>query len=113
MHRGGEIVPLWARDSYCDAGRKNTNALIALSERNAARMKTMPGSTAQSAPAHLRSRSTSALLGPRVYNTGIGLQHLCGRCGTKVCGIVLSQLYIAMNVFVAMRWEGYSSVSQT
>ena len=38
-------------DSYCRAGRKNTNALIATSERNAARMKTMPGCTAHSAPA--------------------------------------------------------------
>lgn len=30
-----------------------------------------------------------------------------------VCGIVSSLLYLAMNVFVAMRWEGYSSASQT
>jgi hypothetical protein len=30
-----------------------------------------------------------------------------------VCGIVSSLLYVAMNVFVAMQWEGYSSVSQT
>src|SRR5215211_3839821 len=30
-----------------------------------------------------------------------------------VCGIVSSLLYVGMNVFVPMRWEGYSSVSQT
>jgi hypothetical protein len=30
-----------------------------------------------------------------------------------VCGIVSSLLYAAMNVFVAMQWEGYSSASQT
>jgi hypothetical protein len=28
-------------------------------------------------------------------------------------GIVSSLLYVAMNVFVAMQWEGYSSASQT
>ena len=30
-----------------------------------------------------------------------------------MCGIVSSLLYVAMNVFVAMQWEGYSSASQT
>jgi hypothetical protein len=30
-----------------------------------------------------------------------------------VCGILSSLLYVAMNIFVAMRSEGYSSVSQT
>ena len=30
-----------------------------------------------------------------------------------VCGILSSLLYVAMNVFVAMEWEGYSSASQT
>jgi len=30
-----------------------------------------------------------------------------------VCGIVSSLLYVAMNVFVPMQWEGYSSASQT
>lgn len=30
-----------------------------------------------------------------------------------VCGIFSSLLYAAMNVFVATRWEGYSSASQT
>lgn len=30
-----------------------------------------------------------------------------------ICGIVSSLLYVAMNIFVAMQWEGYSSVSQT
>src|SRR3954454_20147633 len=29
------------------------------------------------------------------------------------CGIVSSLLYVAMNVFVPMQWEGYSSTSQT
>jgi len=29
------------------------------------------------------------------------------------CGILSSLLYVAMNVFVAMQWEGYSSASQT
>jgi hypothetical protein len=30
-----------------------------------------------------------------------------------VCGILSSRLYVAMNVFIAMQWEGYSSASQT
>lgn len=30
-----------------------------------------------------------------------------------VCGIVSSLLYVAMNFFVPMQWEGYSSASQT
>ena len=30
-----------------------------------------------------------------------------------VCGVLSSLLYVAMNVFVAMQWEGYSSASQT
>src|SRR6476646_6090220 len=30
-----------------------------------------------------------------------------------VCGIFSSLLYVAMNVFIPMRWEGYSSASQT
>ena len=30
-----------------------------------------------------------------------------------VSGIVSSLLYVAMNIFVAMQWEGYSSASQT
>src|ERR1700692_914855 len=30
-----------------------------------------------------------------------------------VCGVLSSLLYVAMTVFVAMQWEGYSSVSQT
>lgn len=29
------------------------------------------------------------------------------------CGVLSSLLYVAMTVFVAMQWEGYSSVSQT
>ena len=29
------------------------------------------------------------------------------------CGILSSLLYVAMNVFVPMQWEGYSSASQT
>ena len=29
------------------------------------------------------------------------------------CGIVSSLLYVAMNVFVPIQWEGYSSASQT
>jgi hypothetical protein len=36
-----------------------------------------------------------------------------GRPALLVCGIVSSLLYVAMNVFVAMQWEGYSSASQT
>jgi hypothetical protein len=38
-------------DSYCRAGRKSTNALIATSERNAARTKTIAGCAAHIAPA--------------------------------------------------------------
>ena len=30
-----------------------------------------------------------------------------------VCGVISSLLYVAMTVFVAMQWEGYSSASQT
>jgi hypothetical protein len=30
-----------------------------------------------------------------------------------VCGILSSVLYVAMTIFVAMQWEGYSSASQT
>jgi hypothetical protein len=30
-----------------------------------------------------------------------------------VCGVLSSVLYVAMNVFVAMQWAGYSSASQT
>ena len=30
-----------------------------------------------------------------------------------VCGILSSLLYVAMNILGAMRWEGYSSISQT
>jgi hypothetical protein len=30
-----------------------------------------------------------------------------------MCGLVSSLLYVAMNVFVAMQWDGYSSASQT
>jgi hypothetical protein len=30
-----------------------------------------------------------------------------------VCGILSSLLYVAMNVFIPVRWEGYSSASQT
>jgi pimeloyl-ACP methyl ester carboxylesterase len=30
-----------------------------------------------------------------------------------ICGIASSLLYVAMNVFVAMQWDGYSSASQT
>ena len=30
-----------------------------------------------------------------------------------MCGILSSLLYVVMNVFVAMEWEGYSSASQT
>src|SRR6186713_639396 len=29
------------------------------------------------------------------------------------CGVLSSLLYIAMNVFVPMQWDGYSSASQT
>jgi hypothetical protein len=30
-----------------------------------------------------------------------------------LCGILASMLYVAMNIFIPMRWEGYSSASQT
>ncbi len=30
-----------------------------------------------------------------------------------ICGILSSLLYVAMNVFIPMQWEGYSSASQT
>ena len=30
-----------------------------------------------------------------------------------ICGILSSLLYVAMNVFVPLQWEGYSSASQT
>lgn len=36
-----------------------------------------------------------------------------GRQVALVCGIAASLLYIAMNVFIPMQWDGYSSASQT
>jgi hypothetical protein len=30
-----------------------------------------------------------------------------------VCGILSSLLYVAMNVFIPMQWQGYRSASQT
>jgi hypothetical protein len=30
-----------------------------------------------------------------------------------ICGILSSRLYVAVNVFVPLQWEGYSSASQT
>jgi hypothetical protein len=30
-----------------------------------------------------------------------------------VCGILSSLLYVAMNIFIPMRWEAYNSASQT
>jgi hypothetical protein len=30
-----------------------------------------------------------------------------------ICGILSSLLYVTMNIFIAMQWKGYSSVSQT
>jgi uncharacterized protein DUF998 len=36
-----------------------------------------------------------------------------GRRALLVCGIVSSLLYVAMNVFGARQWKGYSSASQT
>jgi hypothetical protein len=35
------------------------------------------------------------------------------RGGLLVCGVLSSLLYVAMTIFVAMQWEGYSSTSQT
>jgi hypothetical protein len=35
------------------------------------------------------------------------------RKGLLICGMLSSLLYVGMNVFVAMQWETYSSVSQT
>jgi DNA-binding transcriptional regulator of glucitol operon len=35
------------------------------------------------------------------------------RTGLLVCGVLSSLLYVAMTIFVAMQWEGYSSTSQT
>lgn len=36
-----------------------------------------------------------------------------GRQVALVCGIAASVLYIAMNVFIPMQWDGYSPASQT
>lgn len=36
-----------------------------------------------------------------------------GRKALLACGAASSLLYVAMNVFVAMQWEGYSSASRT
>lgn len=36
-----------------------------------------------------------------------------GRQIALVCGIAASVLYLAMNVFVPLQWDGYSSASQT
>ena len=35
------------------------------------------------------------------------------RRGSLVCGVLSSLLYVAMTIFVARQWEGYSSTSQT
>ena len=35
------------------------------------------------------------------------------RKGLLVCGVLSSLLYVAMTIFVAMQWDGYSSTSQT
>ena len=35
------------------------------------------------------------------------------RRGLLVCGVLSSLLYVAMTIFVARQWEGYSSTSQT
>jgi hypothetical protein len=35
------------------------------------------------------------------------------RASLLICGILSSLLYAAMNIFVPMQWEGYSSASQT
>ena len=42
----------------------------------------------------------------------IPYRHSTMRKALFVCGIFSSLLYVAMNVFVAMQWEGYSSASQ-
>jgi hypothetical protein len=39
--------------------------------------------------------------------------HEIVRKGLLICGILTSLLYITMNILGAMRWEGYSSTSQT
>src|SRR5436190_7362699 len=36
-----------------------------------------------------------------------------GRKLLLICGLLSSLIYVAMNVVAAMRWEAYSSVSQT
>src|SRR4029079_7564884 len=38
---------------------------------------------------------------------------MMARKSLLVCGILSSLLYVAMTIFVAMQWEGYSSASQT
>ena len=35
------------------------------------------------------------------------------RRGLLVCGVLSSLLYVAMTIFVARQWDGYSSTSQT
>ncbi len=51
-------------------------------------------------------------LDPRAYARSIRGHRLI-RKTLLVSGIVSSLLYVAMNIFVAMQWEGYSSASQT
>ena len=41
------------------------------------------------------------------------MNNLAIRRALLACGVLSSLLYVAMNVFVAMQWDGYSSASQT
>lgn len=46
------------------------------------------------------------------YSTGLSGKVLLTKV-LLICGVLSSLLYIAMNIFVPMQWEGYSSASQT
>src|SRR5829696_8939535 len=46
------------------------------------------------------------------YSTGFSAKVLATKI-FLICGILSSLLYVAMNIFVPMQWEGYSTVSQT
>jgi len=60
----------------------------------------------------------STTASPPIHHIPVGVPSVLDRASLARrvllgCGILSSLLYVAMNVFVAMQWEGYSSASQT
>ena len=53
------------------------------------------------------------IMKPETVRSGRGSKALNRRRLLVACGILSSLLYIAMNIFVPMRYSGYNSFSQT